>query len=263
MKKVLILILGIITASSVIAQESKGIFKFEKEMHAFGEVVEGDKAEHVFKFENVGTAPIVLTNVRASCGCTTPQWSREPVQPGEFGLIKAVYNSKGRPGNFTKSITITSNASEPVKVLKITGNVLRDPNKMAEAESNKGFTLAGAEKPAITLVEKEFNYGTLEVGKSVTRTFKYTNTGKADLQIKNVFSSCRCTKFKTSHDFLKPGDTGEIEITYTPGKASEAPEKLYIASNAPYSAQNVILFKGKVVKSIVPKSILKEDNFKF
>lgn len=263
MKKVLILFLGIITATVSIAQENKGIFKFEKELHAFGEVIEGDKAEHIFKFENVGKAPIVITNVRASCGCTTPQWSREPVLPGQFGLIKAVYNSKGRPGNFAKSITVTSNASESIKILKITGNVIQDPNRMAEAESKSGFSLAGADQPALSLGAKEYNFGTLELGQSITRKFKYTNSGKADLKIKNVYSKCRCTKFKSSHDFLKPGETAELEITFTPTKASEEGEKIYIASNAPYSRENVILLKGKVVKSMVPKSILKEDGFKF
>ena len=263
MKKAWILFLGLFAIVSLQAQDKKGVFKFETEMHAFGEVTEGDKAEHIFKFENVGDAPIVITYVRASCGCTTPQWSREPVQPGEFGMIKAVYNSKGRPGNFTKSITVNSNASEPVKVLKISGNVVRDPSKLAERESNTGFSLNATDKPALALVAKEYNFGTLELGQTVTRKFKYTNTGKADLSIKNVYSKCRCTKFKTSHDFLKPGETAELEITYTPNKATEAPEKLYIASNAPYSAENFILLKGKVVKKLVPESILKEDNFKF
>ncbi len=81
-----------------------------------------------FKFKNTGKEPLILTNVKASCGCTTPQWPREPIMPGQEASIKAVYNSKGRPGNFNKSITVTSNDSEaPTQVLYISGMVKPAP----------------------------------------------------------------------------------------------------------------------------------------
>ena len=67
-------------------------------------------AVHEFVFTNNGNQPLVLTAVKASCGCTTPSWTKEPVLPGQSGHIKASYNSKNRPGRFHKSITITSNA---------------------------------------------------------------------------------------------------------------------------------------------------------
>ena len=98
-------------------------FKFEKEVHDFGNVKEGTQAEYVFKFTNIGKEPLVITNVQASCGCTTPKWTKEPVKPGESGQVTAIYNSKGRPGNFNKAVTITSNAKTAQKVLFIKGNV--------------------------------------------------------------------------------------------------------------------------------------------
>ena len=103
----------------------KPSFKFKKLDHNFGTVKEGDQAIHEFVFYNTGKAPLILTNVSASCGCTTPIWPKEPIKSGERAAIKAVYNSKGRPGPFTKSITVTSNATEAVKVLKIRGTVER------------------------------------------------------------------------------------------------------------------------------------------
>lgn len=103
----------------------KPMFKFIKTSHDFGKVSEGTQAIHEFAFFNVGTEPLILTNVSASCGCTTPIWPKEPIKAGERAVIKAVYNSKGRPGPFNKSITVTSNATESVKVLKIRGNVDR------------------------------------------------------------------------------------------------------------------------------------------
>jgi hypothetical protein len=98
-------------------------FKFEREVHDFGTIKEGVQAEYVFKFTNTGKEPLVITNVQASCGCTTPKWTKEPVKPGESGSVTAIYNSKGRPGNFNKAVTITSNAKTAQKVLFIKGNV--------------------------------------------------------------------------------------------------------------------------------------------
>jgi hypothetical protein len=98
-------------------------FKFEKEVHDFGTIKEGTQAEYVFKYTNTGKEPLVITNVQASCGCTTPKWTKEPVKPGETGQVTAIYNSKGRPGNFNKAVTITSNAKTAQKVLFIKGNV--------------------------------------------------------------------------------------------------------------------------------------------
>ena len=84
---------------------------FEETTHEFGVISEGEKAKHTFQFINDGTEPLILTNVKASCGCTTPKWPREPIMPGETGEIQAIYNSKNRPGKFNKAITIQSNAA--------------------------------------------------------------------------------------------------------------------------------------------------------
>lgn len=94
---------------------------FEHEVHDFGTLPEGPSAEYTFTFKNTGKEPINLQTVNASCGCTTPSWSKEPVLPGKTGTIKASYATDKRPGNFTKSITVVSNAG--TKVLTIKGNV--------------------------------------------------------------------------------------------------------------------------------------------
>lgn len=97
--------------------------KFQQEVFDFGNIKEGVQATHEFKFTNVGKEPLVISNVQASCGCTTPKWPKEPVKPGESGIITAIYSSKGRPGTFNKAITITSNAKTSSKVLYIKGSV--------------------------------------------------------------------------------------------------------------------------------------------
>jgi len=98
---------------------------FKTDSHDFGTVAEGPKAEYEFAFKNTGKEPINLTRVQASCGCTTPSWSKDPILPGKESIIKASYNTQGRPGPFTKSITVVSNAG--TKVLTIKGTVEKAP----------------------------------------------------------------------------------------------------------------------------------------
>ncbi len=109
---------------------------FENEVHDFGTLPEGPSAEYEFTFKNTGKEPINLQTVNASCGCTTPSWSKEPVLPGKTGSIKASYATQGRPGGFTKSITVVSNAG--TKVLTIKGTVEPAPSGSAPA-SNKSM----------------------------------------------------------------------------------------------------------------------------
>lgn len=103
------------------------IIKFENTAHAFGTVIEGQIATHEFTFQNTGTEPLVLNNVQASCGCTTPSWPREPIGTGESAKIVVKYDSNGRPGNFNKSVFIFSNGGDVT--LTISGNVIREPEK--------------------------------------------------------------------------------------------------------------------------------------
>jgi Protein of unknown function (DUF1573) len=98
---------------------------FIHEEYDFGTVVEGPAITHDFKFTNNGKEPLVLSNVRASCGCTVPTWPKEPVLPSKQAAISATYNTQGRVGPFTKTITVESNASEPSKVVTIRGTVIK------------------------------------------------------------------------------------------------------------------------------------------
>lgn len=101
---------------------------FDKEAHNFGTVKEEDgPAEVTFTFTNTGDQPLTLSHVKASCGCTTPSWTKEAVAPGETGKITASYNPARRPGAFSKTITVRSNAEPSVKILRISGTVTPRP----------------------------------------------------------------------------------------------------------------------------------------
>ena len=100
------------------------LMKFEKESHDFGKIKQGDKVSYDFKFTNNGKSPLIITDAVASCGCTTPEWPKTPVKPGESALIKVVFNSAGKMGLQDKQITITANTVPAQNMVHLIGEVL-------------------------------------------------------------------------------------------------------------------------------------------
>ena len=93
------------------AQTKGPVITWEKSVHDFGDVAQGDKVEHTFKFKNAGSEPLIITNVQVTCGCTTPKgWARDPIAPGQSSEITIAFNSLGKFGKQTKVVTIVSNA---------------------------------------------------------------------------------------------------------------------------------------------------------
>ncbi|MEZ5055093.1 MAG: DUF1573 domain-containing protein [Chitinophagales bacterium] len=108
--------------------------KFNKLEHDFGNQPQNKPVTYEFEFSNTGTEPIILENVKASCGCTTPTWTKEPVMPGKKGSVKAQYNM-AREGAFRKSITVTTKDGENI-ILYISGNAVPQKQGVDEAEEN-------------------------------------------------------------------------------------------------------------------------------
>jgi hypothetical protein len=136
MKKIILsfgLIAGIALGS--IAQEAPKVttqtktltgaqLSIDKDVHDYGKIQKGADGNSFFTITNTGTAPLVVTNAKGSCGCTVPDWPREPIAPGKSATMKVTY-ATNRVGKINKSVTITSNADNtPVKVVKIAGEVL-------------------------------------------------------------------------------------------------------------------------------------------
>lgn len=128
MKNIFLLFLLVSLSGFGFAQNGATIV-FDQESFDFGIIEEGPKVTTDFVFRNDGTEPLVLSNVKASCGCTVPDWPKEPILPGEEGMIKVTYNTANRKGGFNKSITVTSNATEPTKVVYIKGTVQAVPEE--------------------------------------------------------------------------------------------------------------------------------------
>lgn len=102
---------------------SIGQFEFENMEFDFGTIAEGKVVEHEFEFTNVGQAPLVISNVQASCGCTSPDWTKTPVKPGDKGFIKVVFNSAAKSGVQSPTVSIQANTSPSVTRLRLKGTV--------------------------------------------------------------------------------------------------------------------------------------------
>jgi hypothetical protein len=99
------------------------VMTFPEAVFDFGEVLEGDKVTHLFSFTNTGTAPLLINEAKSSCGCTVPEWPRQPIPPDSSGTITVTFNTAGKPGNQSKQVTIFANTFPNEHKLTVRGNV--------------------------------------------------------------------------------------------------------------------------------------------
>ncbi|MBS1935230.1 MAG: DUF1573 domain-containing protein [Bacteroidetes bacterium] len=142
MKKIsviLVLVFGVVfchaqAPSQAAAAAKPDMLQLKETTHNFGKIAQGRPVTYNFEVINTGTEPLVLENVRASCGCTTPEWSKEPIAPGATSVIKVGYNAYAE-GMFNKTVTITYNNSQ-IKTLTISGEVYKSPVTSAPENSS-------------------------------------------------------------------------------------------------------------------------------
>lgn len=99
------------------------VISFEHGMYNFGKINQGEKVHYDFKFKNTGKSPLIISNATATCGCTTPDIPKAPIQPGDTGVIKVVFNSAGKMGMQDKIVTINSNANPATTEVHLIGEV--------------------------------------------------------------------------------------------------------------------------------------------
>ncbi len=237
---------------------AQGELKFKTDNHDFGTVEEGTQAMYKFEFTNVGKEPVIVSNVQASCGCTTPSWTKEPVMPGKTGEITASYNSSGRPGAFNKTITVTSNASNPTQVLTLKGVVNPKASQPVAAAPTADEL---AKSPSGVLNKAQHNFGKLEKGQTASHKFVLMNTGQSDLKIDQIKSACACVTYKLSQPVVKAGETAELEIKYAPKKPSQGvtSEVITIYTNDLNKPTLNLSLQALVVESLSSQSALKEQ----
>ena len=360
MKKSLILLLAMMICSPFLnfAQDAKARIAFEKLQHNFGTFKEELGVQSVaFNFKNDGTVPLILNNVQASCGCTTPEWTREPVAPGAKGVIKVNYDARNRPGVFNKTIRVSSNAENADVVLTILGEVTPRartieedfPNEIGPlraktnhiafsaikekqvkkdsteiinmsdqpvqlsfktppphlsavfkpaklASKQKGYlvvTYDASKKqaygfvmdriylnidgqddyknsiavsttleedfskltaedlknaPIVTYDMESFDFGDIKPGTKNEHVFNLKNTGKKDLIIHDVKSSCGCTAVSPSKNIVASGESVPLKVVFdSTGKSGRQNKTITVITNDPKNPTTVLRISSNIL----------------
>jgi hypothetical protein len=189
------------------AQEAKQL-TFREETHDFG-IVDENKGPvtHEFVFINNSPRPVKILKVQASCGCTTPGWSKEIIPPGKEGFIQASYDPKGRPGFFSKSLTVTTDIQADPLILQVKGHVSNE-----EKPAPSDYPVA---KGNLKMKVSSFNMGRVFLkDEYVVREFPVINDGDSPLVFTGKFVHPAYIKLDVQPRTLKPGDKGVIKISY-------------------------------------------------
>ena len=115
--------------SSMVDPKNPPVLEFTESVYDFGTISQGERVKHTYFFKNTGKSPLVIHSAQGSCGCTIPEWPKEPIQPGEEGKIEVSFNSEYKSGHQEKMVTILANTKPTKTFLKITGEVVVPDNK--------------------------------------------------------------------------------------------------------------------------------------
>jgi hypothetical protein len=190
------------------AQVAKPL-QFREEIFDFGAIKEQNgPVMHEFSFINNSSRHIKIINVQASCGCTTPDWSKEPVAPGKTGFIQASFNPQGRPGYFNKSLTVMSDFDSNPVILQIKGQV-------AVEGGESGNLQFQASNGSWKLKSGSFNMGKVFIKDEFTvRDFQVLNGGDKAVTFSGKYLGPAYIKVDVNPKTLQPGEKGNIKVSY-------------------------------------------------
>ncbi|MFO7939074.1 MAG: DUF1573 domain-containing protein [Bacteroidales bacterium] len=358
MKRICLFTLAMLmTGGLLLAQQKQAHLSFEKNIHDFGTIKEANgKVTYRFVFSNTGSTPLVLTEVRPTCGCTSPEWTKKPVMPGQEGYIDATFDPARRKGEFNKSIIVRSNGQPSTVVLRIKGNIIPreltveekypravgdfrmksnhlafvrvysnqqkidsipvvntgdqplsitfrsvpshielktvpetlkpgekgiiwgrydatqkndwgfvidrvhmyvndEPstrtNLTISAKVEEDFSHLSAEEkanaPHIKFEERTYNFGKAKQRTKVEHEYVFTNTGKKDLVIRKVRSTCGCTTTDPEKSVLAPGESSSLKAVFNTGAYKGFQRKsIYVITNDPTNANVRLTISGTV-----------------
>ncbi len=225
-------LLFVISISSIDAQKAN--INFDKKAHDFGEIAEkGGPAVHIFEFTNTGNAPLVLQRVSASCGCTTPEWTKTPIEPGKKGTIKVSYNPLGRPGRFSKLVSVYSNATNEMERLTISGNVAKESNTSNSAKSINSYPVRIGE---LGLKSKAVRFNNVDKKEVKSQSIDVINTTSSNLAV-SLHEIPSYLNASVTPKVIKAGEVAKIEVSFDASKCSEwgpVETKIYIGLNGKF-----------------------------
>lgn len=214
------------------AMAQQPVITFKTTEYDFGKINEGDgRVSTIFEFKNEGMEPLVLSNVRASCGCTTPTWTKTPVEPGQTGSITVTYNPNGRPGRFSKTVTITSNASNSTTKVYIKGEVIPKTVKPVDQYPVKMGELS--------LKTKDLDFGTMKKGENKTMMIEYANQTTEPVTVGLSYDNS-FIEAALSFTTLQPTESGTLNINLNTATCKQW---------GPVESKALVIVNGKEVKS--------------
>lgn len=188
---------------------AQSAIEFKKTTHDFGEFKEDAGVQRYrFELKNIGDSDLIVTNAQASCGCTTPSWSKEPIKPGKTGFVEAGYDPRGRgTGPFSKTITVMTNSKKtPVVTLTIKGSAKEKEKTIAD--------LYPREIGDFRINNEYLNMGRVYPNKLSTQTFKIYNDTNLTLTISPINPIGKHLTISVEPSVVKPKQTAEIKVTY-------------------------------------------------
>jgi hypothetical protein len=207
MKRLILFYSLILFVASVWAQP---VMKLSKTEHDFGTFKEeAGKKTFDFVVLNAGNAPLVIQNIVASCGCTTPEWTKEPIPPGGSGKITAIYDPVGRPGQFNKTLSVYTNSKPEMVVLVIKGEVIPREKTVEEL-----FTFpVGNPVPKVRFESNNLAFTNVKKNEKKIRVMQIVNISSAPVKIEFLQLPAHLS-VKANPQTLKPGQKGIIEGTF-------------------------------------------------
>jgi hypothetical protein len=207
------LLLTVLSFAIATANAQTGQIVFETTSHNFGSNIpeKGGDVTYRFMFTNTGDAPVTIQKVNASCGCTTPGWIKEPVAPGQQGYVDAKYSPNGRPGAFTKSLTVTSTGEPKMLSLTISGNVVKAP---LSVEEEFPVALEGVRLNGKVFAFARVIIDTKEEKASIIRIYN-SSDAPVEISLKNIPEYLKTDVLPLK---LEPKQKGEIKASYVNSK---------------------------------------------
>lgn len=211
--KFLFLTFFVIFSAILRAQEVN--LSFESDKWDFGEIAEdGGKVENSFHFKNNLSKPVVILDIKSGCGCTTPEYSRKPVMPGESGKVKIIFDPMNRPGYFTKSVMVTTSASQEPLRLTVQGKVMP---RQKSIEEQYPFDIGEGVR-----LESNFHaFSYVGRGQQVEERIGWINTSKSDVKVKFVPQQSSGLCRVEASQVWKAGARGELILIYNIGMGSD------------------------------------------
>lgn len=255
------LLLAVITLKGSFTQTVEPTISFDKDTHDFGVIKEEDgKIKYDFQFTNTGGKPLIISDVRASCGCTSPAWSKEPVLPGKKGFVSATYDPTNRPGPFNKSLTVISNATSPSMILYIKGEVTPKPQTMEDVYR---YSMGD-----IRLVSNHVSFAQVLKGKTSTQEVEIINV--SDKPVKISFSKVPGhIVMKAIPEVLKPNEKGKIEVSYNSALKDEwgfVIDRVDVMLNDQFSNENRLTVSATIEEdfsSLTPDQLASAPSISF